>query len=324
MKSTIALLFFTPIVCAQNSDVAMVQNSFIDITLKGKPFTTLVFQKEGLSKPYLYPILAPCGVPVTRDWPMRTGTPNETTDHVHQKSAWFCHGDVIPEEITLKIKSSDKHVKGVDFWAESPGHGTIAMKESIQNIPGGVQLNLEWKAPEGLVVLQESRKYLFSIVQGGRLIAMTSTLTAKDAAVSFGDTKEGSFGIRVHDSLRMTFKGGDGMLTNSEGKSGMKDVWGLPANWCDYSGTVNGKKVGVAIFAHPANPVASLWHARDYGLLAANPFGRNESGFPAAKGKTELFKIEKGKSATFQFAIFAHDGNAADGKVAEAFGIYKH
>src|SRR5262245_14456396 len=71
------------------------------------------------SKPFLYPVLAPGGVPVTRAWPIEKGLPGEATnDHVHQKSAWFCHGDVIPEGVELKVKTTDKHGRGVDFWSE--------------------------------------------------------------------------------------------------------------------------------------------------------------------------------------------------------------
>ena len=79
---------------------------------------------------------------------------------------------------------------------------------------------------------------------------------------------------------------------------------------------------GYGDFAHTGNPQPSLWHARDYGLLAANPFGRKVSGFPAAKDKTDLYRIEKGKAATFRFAIFAHDGDVKDGKVADAYDAY--
>jgi hypothetical protein len=324
MRTILALLLSAPLAIAQGDVVvATVKSGEVAVTVGGKPFTTLVAQKDGLAKPYLYPILAPNGAAVTRDWPMKSGTANETKDHVHQKSAWFCHGDVIPEGVELKVKSSDRRVAGVDFWSESKGHGTIETtafrKTTKRNMIG---LDLDWKAPEGLTIMKEVRMYEFSVVAGGRLIRCSSTLSAIDFPLTLGDTKEGSFGIRVHDSLRMTLKGGDGMLTNSQGKSGMKDVWGLPADWCDYSGTVDDKKVGVAVFAHTGNPVPSLWHARDYGLLAANPFGRKVAGFPAAKDKTDLYRIEKGKSATFRFAIFAHDGDVKAGKVAEAFDAY--
>lgn len=328
MRTILAFLLTAPLALAQNNDVVATKNDGeVAVTINGKPFTTLVAQKDGLAKPYLYPILAPNGTPVTRDWPMKKGIEGETTDHVHQKSAWFCHGDVIPEGVELKVKSSDKRVVGVDFWAEARNHGRIVATDVMvlkSNAPNEAFIStiMEWRAPEGLVVLTEKRVYKFSQVAGGRLISVASILTANNGPVVFGDTKEGSFGIRVHDSIRMTLKGGDGMLTNSQGKSGMKDVWGLPADWCDYSGTVDGKKVGVAVFAHTGNPVPSLWHARDYGLLAANPFGRKVAGFPAAKDKTDLFRIEKGKSATFRFAIFAHDGDVKAGKVADAFDAY--
>lgn len=322
MRTLLALLLSAPVALAQGDVVAVSQSDGeVAVTVGGKPFTKLVAKKDGLAKPYLYPILAPCGTPVTRDWPMKTGTANETKDHVHQKSAWFCHGDVIPDGVTLKKRSSDKRVHGVDFWAESPNHGII-QTTATSTSGSSIRLGLDWNAPGGETVLQEKRTYTFSAVAGGRLITCESVLTAPLSPITFGDTKEGAFGIRVHDSMRMTLKGGDGMLTNSAGKSGMKDVWGYAAEWCDYSGTVDGKKVGVAVFAHPENPEPSYWHARDYGLLAANPFGRKVAAFPASKDRTDEFKLAKGASTTFRFAIFAHDGDAKAGKVAEAYSAY--
>ena len=85
---------------------------------------------ETVAKPYLYPVLAPNGVPLTRGWPVEKAPGDATTDHPHQKSVWFCHGDVIPEGIELKIKSANKGDKGVDFWSEAkdkdgPRHGKI-------------------------------------------------------------------------------------------------------------------------------------------------------------------------------------------------------
>ena len=97
-----------------------------------------------LSKPFLYPVLAPDGVPVTRAWPIEKGLPGEaTTDHVHQKSVWFCHGDVIPEGIDLKIKTTDRAGKGVDFWSEAkdkdgtPRHGLDYLREDWRTEDGG-------------------------------------------------------------------------------------------------------------------------------------------------------------------------------------------
>src|SRR5262245_46056220 len=97
----------------------------------GSDLVTSYHTGTNCSKPILWPLNAPCGVPLTRAWPMVKGTPGETTDHVHQKSAWFCHGDVIPEGIELKSKTAEKGGRGVDFWSEAkdkdgkPRHGTI-------------------------------------------------------------------------------------------------------------------------------------------------------------------------------------------------------
>ncbi len=290
-----------------------------------------------VAKPYLYPLLAPGGIPVTRGWPMEKGKPGETVDHVHQKSAWFCHGDIIPEGIELSVKTNDPHGKGVDFWSEAkdkegkPRHGTIVcvkVGEPVQMSKRHAKIATwnEWKTPDGIKVLDEERVLHFIDMPDGRLIAFEITLKANTCPIVFGDTKEGSFGIRVRDELRMAKEkgrlGGDGVLTNDAGKSGEKDVWGQVASWCDYSGPLDGKTAGVAVFSHPDNPPAA-WHARGYGLLAANPFGRNTSGFPSQKGKMDLFRLEKGKELHLMYGIYAHTGDVKTGHVAEAYDLFK-
>ncbi|HVS37137.1 MAG TPA: DUF6807 family protein, partial [Gemmataceae bacterium] len=87
----------------------------------------------------------------------------------------------------------------------------------------------------------------------------------------------------------------------------------------DYAGPIDGKAVGIAILADPANPYPSYWHARGYGLMAANPFGRDKSGFPAVKGKTDLVKMAKGDHLKFRYGILLHDGDAKAAKTAECY-----
>ena len=89
----------------------------------GKDLVTRYHIGPDVAKPYFWPLNAPDGVPVTRAWPMEKAKPGEQTDHVHQKSGWFSHGDVIPEGIEVKQKI--KGIKGVDFWSEAAGHGRI-------------------------------------------------------------------------------------------------------------------------------------------------------------------------------------------------------
>jgi len=285
--------------------------------------TVQVEKGEGtkpLAKPFLWPVLAPNGVHVTRDWPMDRSSPDKT-DHFHQKSVWFCHGEVIPEGIDVGNK------KFVDFWSEAPGHGRIVNIRGKLKGATAVSFN-EWRTAADEKIMDEERSITLQEVAGGRLFTFECKLTASVCPITFGDTKEGSFGVRVNDALRTEISTG-GTVTSSDGSTAMaplKDnlpMWGKLADWHDYSGTVGGKRAGIAIFDHPKNPSRAAWHTRAYGLMAANPFGRAKSGFPDLKGNTDLVKIDKGKNLTFKYAIFVHDGDAKTGKVIEAYEAFK-
>ena len=271
-----------------------------------------------LAKPYFYPLIAPNGVSLTRDWPMKRGTPGETTDHYHQKSAWFCHGDVIPDGIVLKTRATDKHVQGVDFWSEQPGHGRIVcvkVGEPTVSKDGGVTVVTvnEWRTPDGDVILDEERAVTLLATANGYFLGVGSNLTTP-CGVTFGDTKEGAFGVRIRDDFALAHKGGTGVVTSSDAKSakaGAKDnlpVWGQVAAWHDYSGTVGDKTAGLKLIDFDENPQHAAWHTRAYGLMAANPFGRDKSGFPGRKGQTELVKLAKGKELLLAYTIVLHDG----------------
>ena len=273
-----------------------------------------------LAKPYFYPLVAPNGVSLTRDWPMKRGTPGETTDHYHQKSAWFCHGDVIPDGIELKTRTADKHVRGVDFWSEQPGHGRIVCtKADVLEVPivntASVFTINEWRSPDGDVILDEARMITLNQTRTAYTFQITSILTTP-CGVTFGDTKEGSFGVRIRDDFALAYKDGTGVVTASTGKSakaGAKDnlpMWGRVATWNDYSGTVGGKTAGLTLQGTVINPHWAAWHTRAYGLMAANPFGRDKSGFPGRKGKTDLVKLPKGEKLTFLYTMILHDGPA--------------
>src|SRR5262249_35152860 len=150
-------------------------------------------------------------------------------------------------------------------------------------------------------------------------------LLASVCPITFGDTKEGSFGVRVNDAIREEVEvdkkkaKGAGRLENAEGKVGEAACWGYPSAWCDYSGPIDGKTVGVAILTDPSTRVPPYGHSRGYGLMAANPFGRSKSGFPAAKDKTDLVKLAKGDHLKLRFGLLVHAGDAKEGKVAERY-----
>ncbi|MFL5338804.1 MAG: PmoA family protein [Gemmataceae bacterium] len=289
----------------------------------GKQLVTRYHIGPAVAKPYFYPVLAPGGVPVTRDWPMKTGAPQETKDHVHQKSAWFCHGDVIPEGLAV-APSGDTNVKGVDFWSEGKGHGVIVCVEvnPVKDDPAAVLTRNEWRDSSGTRVLDEARTIRLRPAAGGYLLVVDIDLGASVRPLTFGDTKEGSMGVRVRDEIRLSAKPATGALTNSNDKSGENEVWGMLADWCDYSGAVDGQPVGIALFDDPANKPRACWHSRGYGLMAANPFGRKASGFPAMRDRDDLVKLAKGEHLKLRYGMFLHAGDVKDGKVAEAFAAF--
>jgi hypothetical protein len=257
---------------------------------------------------------------------MLAATPGGSTDHPHQKSAWFTHGDVIPEGMELKRKT--RGVQGIDFWSETPDAGRIACVSTgegynDQNRAWVTTYN-EWRTADGDKVMDEVRKIQFFNYATSRLFIVDIDLVASVAPITFGDTKEGAFGVRVADSIRED-RGG-GRITNAEGKAGERECWGRVSAWCDYSGPVDGETVGITLFAGPNNPVPTCWHCRGYGLMAANPFARAKSGFPAMKDKKDrkdLVRIDKGRHLKLRYGLFVHLGDVKQGKVAEGYETFK-
>ncbi len=272
-------------------------------------------------KPYFWPLTAPGGVVVTRAWPMEKDNA-VTKDHPHQKSAWFCHGDVIPEGIVVKDKI--KGVTGVDFWSEAKGHGKIFCTSvnvpQIQGRRASVKTHNEWRTADGTKIMDEDRTLQFFNFGKARLLVLDIDLHASVCPITFGDTKEGSLGVRVNDAIRAA--GGKGQLENAEGKKGEKEVWGQRSAWCDYSGDIGGKTAGIAIFDDPNNAFAAAWHSRGYGLMAANPFGRAQSKFPAVKGQKDLVRLAKGEHLRLRYGILLHSGDAQSGQVAQHYAAF--
>jgi hypothetical protein len=270
------------------------------VTAGGKPFTTLCTDGRF---PYLYPLLGPAGGNITRHFPMKTGVADEPTDHPHHRSCWVAHGNV----------------NGVDFWQ---GDGRIVLQE-ILSAQGGAQagvlkLALAWKTKEDATLLAETRTYTFSEPDAQtRVLLIDCEFKAVADEVTFGDTKEGTFALRLTPSLQLTGKGAKGTLINSAGDRDAK-VWGRPASWVAISGPdAQGRPLVVTMADHPQNPRhPTWWHARDYGLFAANPFGQHDfdKGKPAGSGD---LKMAKGEILRFRHRVVIFAGSPANTDLAK-------
>ena len=261
---------------------------------------------------YFYPLIGPGGAHITRGWPMRNDVPGEEKDHPHHRGLWFSHGEV----------------NGVDFWAESARAGKIQHGEFLElksgQDQGVIKSTCKWVAPDGKVICTDERTFrVYNRPANERLFDFEVTIKAPpEHEVVLGDTKEGTMAIRVNEEMRVTRgrQAGQGHIVLSTGVKD-KETWGKRAAWCDYYGPVDGKMVGVAIFDHPSNPVhPTYWHVRDYGLFAANPFGIHD--FERKTKKVGDLKIPAGRSVTFKYRFYVHEGDEQQAKVAERYKEY--
>jgi hypothetical protein len=293
----------------------------VDVTVDGKPFTSYAWP-ERVAKPVLYPIRTARGTIVTRGFPLDP-RPGERVDHPHQVGFWLNFGDV----------------DGVDFWgnseaippAERAKMGTIRHREIVASRggpgKGELEVRADWVVPGPKVALEEQTRFVFRADAASRAIDRLATLTAKGGKVTFRDTKEGMLGLRVARALEqpadrpevftdasgkptavpvLDNTGVTGLYTSSEGLKG-DAVWGTRARWMALSGRVGGEDVVLLMLDHPKNPgYPTYWHARGYGLFAANPFG--PKAFSNGKEGERPYSLDAGASAVFRHRLLVLSG----------------
>ena len=270
------------------------------VTIDGKPFT--VFHKgEDVAKPYLAPVRSASGKIVTRGFPMEQ-IAGESRDHLHHTGLWFSYDDV----------------NGTKLWENHPSYTKPHMgREVVRGVEwnnGVLTASIDWNDTDGKTLVTETRAMTFSGDAKMRAIDFRITLTAAQE-VTFGDTKEGAFAIRLAEPFTER-KGAK--IVNADGLAAMKNVWGKRSNWVDYTAVLDGEPLGVAIFDHAGNPRhPTYWHARDYGLFALNPFGRQAFD---EKQEESKWKLAKGEQLEFRWRVVVHPGDA---NVAELYQARK-
>jgi hypothetical protein len=302
---TVALL------AAEESVKLIQKEDRVRVEVNGELFTEYIFR--GTNHVYYYPVLGPGGLPMTRNYPMRTDVPGEEMDHPHQRSLWYSHGAV----------------NGVDFWSETAKAGKI-LHDRFLEVKGGATAGVirsenRWVAADGKVICTDERLFrVYARPNTERLFDFEITFKApKDRDLLLGDTKEGSMGIRIAESMRLNRGKKEKGLGHIVLSTGLRenDTWGKRADWCDYHGPVNGQVVGIAMFDHPSNPAhPTWWHVRDYGLFAANPFGVHD--FERKEPGAGNLNIAAGQSVTFKYRFYLHRGTELEGRVAEQYQEY--
>jgi len=280
------------------------------VMVDGRPFAE--YRTTSGHQPVIWPIFGPSGQAMTRQYPLGEKLPTEKDDHPHHRSLWFNHG----------------LVNGKDFWLE-PRRGGPADKDNqivhreFAELASGptarVVAQNDWISG-GEKVCEEVRTIEFGADEHGRWLDFLVEVTASEGELVFGDTKEGSFGIRVPGTMDVEAKKG-GRILNSNGQRD-DDAWGRSAEWVDYHGPVEGKPAGIVIFdmpdsfRHPAK-----WHVRTYGLFAANPFGERD--FPEGPPKQGAAKLAQGDKLRLHYRVLFYDGERSADEIAAIYKEYK-
>src|SRR5436190_13892878 len=275
------------------------------VEINGQLFTEYNF--KDVPRPFFYPVMGPGEAAMTRNWPIKD-VPNEEHDHTHHRGLWLAHSSV----------------NGVDCWTENMDGRIVhtGFDQIKSGKVGVIKSRNNWVSTNGTVLCTDERIVrIYDRPGNERLFDFEVTIHASHGDVTFGDNKDGLMAIRLAETMRLTpnkFNQGKptGHIVNSEGvRDG--ETWGKHANWVDYSGPVNDKIVGVAIFDSPKNPRhPTTWHVRDYGLFAANPFGKHFfENLPDTHAGDLL--IPSGKSVTFRYRFYIHEGDEKQAKVAE-------
>lgn len=286
----------------------------VDVSIDGQPFTTYYVLPD-VAKPYMMPLRTASGVIVTRGFPVENdasaGNPKASSFEPHQRPLYWGHGNI----------------DGLDFWQEqvfdhyytdhqnqSYGHAKLL---SIKAEGESITADFSLRDPSEREIGRERQSFHFGGEGPIRTLDCEFTLTATAGPLVFGDTKEGSFGIRLADDL----SGPRANMTNSQGAHGEKEIWGKPAEWVSYQGEIGGRPATVSVFDHPSSfRHPTTWHARAYGLLAANPFGWRE--FSRDANKDGSWTVEGENKITFKYRVHIADGKQSPQELAKAYSEY--
>lgn len=248
------------------------------------------------------------GLNLTREVPPKTG--QQPKDHPHHKGLWVAYGDV----------------GGSDLWSDEEGHGDQKHLQFDWSEGGPVCAEFEerllWESGAGMPLLDEVRIFrLWKSTGNVRMMDLESRFSAGHGSVRLGDTKEGGFcAVRVKEPLQGDK---DGLIRSANGALTEAENWGQRSEWVDYAGTLEGKKVGIAILDHPrAFRYPSHWHVRDYGLFAANPMALRD--YQSGHLTDGSHVVMENESISFKYRVILHDGDANTARIQARWLDFAH
>jgi hypothetical protein len=278
----------------------------VQISIDGKPFARYVFRDPQISRPYMCDVMTRDGMQVTRNNPPKEGV--DDTDHgTYHPGIFLAFGDI----------------SGADFWRNkgSVTHEKFVDGPKTDAIGGEFTVENRYASGGGTICFETCRIRIEAL-DGNPLIRWESTFTNPEKAFVFGDQEEMGLGIRVATPLAVKpskVASSGGIILNHDGLENEKNAWGKVSLWCDYSNAFEGRRKGILIMPHPSNFRPSWFHARDYGVLVANPFGRNAF----TEGEKSAVEVKPGERLTLRFGILIYcESEGAPVSLEDAYKTY--
>lgn len=277
----------------------------LTIELAGRPVARYVFRDPKVTRPFFDRVRTSSGIEVTRPNPPREGL--DPTDHegLHP-GLWLSFGDLNGHDY-WRLKARTEHGGFVGEPLSGDGEGCFTV----------VNRYLTTKGNE--VVCTEICQYTIRTCAGGWLLVADSQFRPEGADLVFGDQEELGWGVRVATPL-VVERGMGGRILDDQGRRNGKQVWGQLVPWCDYSGTMEGRWVGLLVCASGNNFHPSWAHARDYGFVALNPFARQA--FTRQEPRRKV--VPQGQLLNLRFGVVVHESaQEADCDLARAFADFE-
>lgn len=256
----------------------------LTLTWGGQPLAEYVFRDPRILRPHFANLHAPGGLRVTRNHPPVAGVDAVDHDTMHP-GLWLAFGDL----------------NGQDFWRNRARIEHVRFPEAPHVDGGRLAFTAENRllADDGVTLGTQVSRILLDALPHGFLLTWQADFQPVAGPLVFGDQEEMGLGVRV--ATPITEKNG-GTILASTGATSAKATWGQSFEWCDASGVQEGRRLGVMLMPDPENFRPSWFHNRDYGLMVANPFGRNAM----RQGETSRVVVPPGERLRLRFGAYLH------------------
>jgi len=256
----------------------------LQITIGGKPFASYYTGTSKTPRPYFANVKTPSGVQVSRNHPPIEG--KDSMDHdTYHPGIWLTFAGINGNDY-WRLKKKTEHEMFISKPQGGAGKGTFTVSNFY----------LDSKDSSGNRIAHEICRYTILVRPSYYILIYDSTISSDESDLVFGDDQEYGLGIRVATPIEERH---GGQILNADGLTGAEDMYGKASDWCDYSGVIDDKLVGMTVMPDPKNFRRSWFHTRDYGLIAANPFGREK----VAGGERSEVLIKKGEKFHLGFGV---------------------